>query len=154
MSPTLRIRQGLLDDLDTLTPLFDAYRRFYEQPGDLDRARAFLRERLALRESVIFLAERLDGDTPRAIGFTQLFPGFSSVAARRLWILNDLFVMPEARAAGVGRALLERAREHARVTGTCRLTLSTVRDNTRAQGLYERFGFMRDADLHYALAID
>lgn len=154
IEPRLHIRQGLLEDLDTLSTLFDAYRRFYRQAPDIERARAFLHERLALRESVIFLAElQADGHVD-AVGFMQLYPGFSSVAARRLWILNDLFVVPGVRNLGVGRALLERARRHARDTDACRVMLSTAADNVHAQGLYESFGFERDGDVHYALPVD
>lgn len=148
------IRQALLDDLDALTPLFDAYRCFYAQPSDPDRARAFLHERLALRESVIYLAEEHGDDGIEAVGLMQLYPGFSSVAARRLWILNDLFVVPSARDRGVGRALLATARDHARRTGACRVTLSTAADNNGAQRLYASFGFVRDTDFHYALPVD
>jgi ribosomal protein S18 acetylase RimI-like enzyme len=154
MDHPLHIRQGLLEDLDTLTPLFDAYRRFYGQEPAPERARAFLHERLVLRESVIFLAEVHAPDRAEPVGFMQLYPGFTSVAARRLWILNDLFVTPGARNRGVGRALLERAREHARATGACRVTLSTAADNMHAQGLYESFGFQRDTDIHYSLPLD
>ena len=79
-------------DVDAVAPLFDAYRQFYQQPSDPALARAFIAERLARSESVIFLAER-DG---QAVGFVQLYPLFSSTAARprRLWLLNDLFVSP------------------------------------------------------------
>lgn len=59
-------------------------------------------------DSVIFLA-----DMNGPVGFTQLFPSFSSPSMKRLWLLNDLFVMPEARRSGVAKALLERARQHA-----------------------------------------
>ncbi len=151
--PRLHIRQGVLEDLNTLASLFDAYRTFYEQPPDPVLARAFIHERLALRESVIFLAEYRAGDKVDAVGFMQLYPGFSSVAACRLWILNDLFVTPQARNRGVGRALLERARRHARDTGAGRVSLSTAADNAHAQGLYESFGFERDTDFHYALPV-
>ena len=68
------IRRATLDDLDAIAPLFDAYRRFYHQPGDVDRARDFLRERMLHSESVVLLAQR-DGT---AAGFTQLYPLFSS----------------------------------------------------------------------------
>ncbi len=50
------IRQATFDDLDKIAPLFDAYRQFYRQPADIDRARDFLRERFAHHESVIFVA--------------------------------------------------------------------------------------------------
>lgn len=146
----ISVRTATLDDLDRLVPLFDGYRRFYGQQGDLERARAFLHERMALRESVLFLASTADAD----LGFTQLFPGFSSVKTERLWILNDLYVVPEARGRGVGRMLLERARAHARATGAVRVTLSTAADNARAQGLYESFGYRRDGDFFYTLPVD
>jgi len=57
---------------------------------------------------VIYLAER----GSRAVGFVQLDPLCSSTASRprRLWLLNDLFVAPEARGGGIGRALLARGR--------------------------------------------
>lgn len=81
-SPTTAIAQAALDDLDALTPLFDGYRMFYGKPSDPAMARAFLHERMALRESVIFLARASEKGT--ALGFTQLYPCFSSVSARRL----------------------------------------------------------------------
>src|SRR5882757_6888198 len=98
----VEIRQATVADLNLLTPLFDAYRQFYRQPSDLERARRFLLERLEHNQSVILLA--FDDDA--AIGFTQLYPSFSSGAMASIFILNDLFVAPEARRRGAGSALL------------------------------------------------
>ncbi|MEF2277473.1 GNAT family N-acetyltransferase [Deinococcus sp. YIM 134068] len=126
--------------LDALLPLFDSYRRFYVQEDDREGARVFLSERLEREESVIFLA--LDGSTP--VGFTQLYPSFTSLGMRRIWILNDLFVAPESRKRGVGQALLERARQHGRETDAAWLTLTTALDNSTAQSLYEAQGWRRD----------
>lgn len=127
-------------DLDALAPLFDSYRQFYTQPGDADGARAFLGERLRAGDATIFLA-LIDG-VPA--GFTQLYPSFSSVRMRRLWILNDLFVAPSVRRGGVGAALLRHARAHAWDTGAARLTLQTACDNLTAQAAYEAEGWVRD----------
>jgi ribosomal protein S18 acetylase RimI-like enzyme len=132
------------DDLETVTPLFDAYRVFYGQPSDQDAARVFLRERFSLRESVIFLA--LEGQ--RALGFTQLYPTFSSVSMQRLWILNDLFIVPEARGQRVGEKLIERTLQHARDTDAKGVMLETAHSNTSGQKLYERMGFERE-DLEF-----
>ena len=129
-------------DLERVAPLFDAYRQFYGQPADLPLARAFLADRLRRGDSVIFLAVRVaDG---AAVGFTQLYPAFSSVAARPIWILNDLFVAPDARRAGVARRLIEAARQHGVATGARRLVLSTAHTNEPAQKLYESLGYVRD----------
>jgi ribosomal protein S18 acetylase RimI-like enzyme len=134
------VRPAGLSDLDALVPLFDGYRQFYEQQSDLRGARAFLQERLERAESVIFIATR--GTT--ALGFTQLYPSFSSVSMKRLWILNDLFVAPDGRRQGVGARLLQRAREFAAETETKGLELTTARDNLSAQALYESQGWARD----------
>lgn len=144
------IRRATTADLPALAPLFDAYRRFYGQPGDLARADAFLRERLQRDESVVLLAER-DG---AAAGFTQLYPMFSSVRTARLWILNDLFVAQHARRAGVARALLEAAAAFARETGARGIMLETSQDNLPARALYRAAGWNEDASQWYSLAFD
>src|SRR5271166_852532 len=97
----ITVRQATIFDLDILVPLFDAYRQFYRQPGDMGLARQFLRDRFEHNESIIFIAESKGS----AVGFTQLFPSFSSTAASRIFVLNDLFVSPEARRMGVGALL-------------------------------------------------
>jgi ribosomal protein S18 acetylase RimI-like enzyme len=138
MKPT--VRRAVTTDAATIAPLFDAYRRFYGKPSDLERSRAFIRERLEHNESVIFVAEDESG---RALGFVQLFPSFTSVQARRLWVLNDLYVSDTARGLGVGRALMNAAREHAVESGAKRLTLETMDDNERAWRLYESLGYVK-----------
>jgi GNAT superfamily N-acetyltransferase len=144
--PEVRSVRAELDDLDALIPLFDAYRRFYGQDSDLPGARAFLADRFKRGESVIFLAV-VDG---AIVGFTQLYPSFSSVSMKRLWVLNDLFVTPDARKSGAGRALLERAERWAAETGAKGLTLSTQVTNLGAQRLYEACGWTKDDEfLHY-----
>jgi ribosomal protein S18 acetylase RimI-like enzyme len=127
-------------DIRRIAPLFDAYRRFYGAQPDPEGALLFLLERWRLRESVLFAA--FDGETP--VGFVQLYPLFLSVEMRRFWLLNDLFVSPDARRGGVGRALMRRAEQHARETVAAGLTLSTAADNVTAQGLYESESYVRD----------
>jgi len=146
---TLDVRRIDISELDSVAPLFDAYRRFYGQAQDLERARAFLRERLANDESIVLLAQ-LNG---RPAGFTQLYPMFSSVRAARLFVLNDLYVDTNARRAGVGRALLDAAAAFARAEGACGLMLETGRDNDAARALYRAAGWNEDASQWYSLAM-
>jgi ribosomal protein S18 acetylase RimI-like enzyme len=136
--------------VDALVPLFEAYRAFYRQEANPDRARAFLRERVERAESVIFLAELLSGGGRRrdAAGFTQLYPLFSSTAAEKLWLLNDLYVAPVARRRGVARRLMLRAEQHARETNAAGLMLQTAVDNVSAQRLYESVGYERDTQFY------
>jgi ribosomal protein S18 acetylase RimI-like enzyme len=133
-------------DVARVAPLFDSYRQFYDVAPDPQTAAAFIRDRLQAKESVIFLAEAGAEGAREPAGFVQLFPSFSSVAACRIWVLNDLFVAPDARGQGVGRALLEAARQHAVQTGAKRLTLETMTENRAAWSLYEALGYVRNGD--------
>lgn len=137
-----------------MAPLFDAYRQFYEQAADLARARQFIQERLANEQSVVFLALMDGDDGPTGMGFVQLYPTFSSISLKPMWILNDLFVTPDARKQGVGRALMDRAKQLALETNALGLTLETAIDNTPAQRLYEQLGYEREEEFYtYYLAI-
>lgn len=140
--------QATLDHADLVSPLFDAYRQFYKQAPNLERVRGFIARRLINRESVIFLALNPENSND-AFGFTQLYPSFSSVAMKRLWILNDLYVSPEFRKRGVASALLEKSRTFAIETGAQGLALSTAVDNATAQQLYEQLGWKKDNEFYY-----
>jgi GNAT superfamily N-acetyltransferase len=145
-----QVRRATVADIEAIAPLFDAYRQFYHQASDLDGARAYLTERLERDESVVFFA-LVDG-VPA--GFTQLYPIFSSTTMQRAWLLNDLFVAPTARRAGVGRALLKRAHAFGQETQAKELMLQTAVDNFPAQRLYESLGWQRDNDYYvYTLAV-
>ncbi|MCL8000798.1 GNAT family N-acetyltransferase, partial [Brucella sp. 21LCYQ03] len=76
-----------------------------------------------------------------AMGFTQLYPKFSSMRVTKNWILNDLFVDPNYRKQGIGEKLIHEAMAFARQDGATRLYLSTAVDNLTAQRLYEQVGF-------------
>lgn len=149
MSASLVVRRAESNDLERVVPLFGAYRQFYRQSRDPEGERRFLAERLARAECVIFLAE--SGGT--VVGFTLLYPMFTSVTMGPTWVLNDLYVLPESRRRGVGARLLARAKEFGRETRAHYLTLETARDNP-AQRLYEAEGWKRDEQfLHYELPL-
>jgi ribosomal protein S18 acetylase RimI-like enzyme len=151
MTSAPTVRRARRDDLDALAPLFDAYRRFYEQPGDIALASAFLDERLERGDSVIFVAEA----EQQLLGFCQLYPSWCSVAAARIFVLYDLFVDDGVRRAGVGRQLMLAAQAFGREAGAARLDLSTARTNARAQALYESLGWRRDdVFLTYNLSLE
>ncbi len=144
---TTNIRRASAADLDALVPLFDAYRVFYAQPSDPVRARDFLAERFANMDSVVLLAER----GASVLGFTQLYPIFSSVRTARTWLLNDLFVTDGARRGGVARALLDAAAGFAREQGAAGVMLETTRDNAPARALYRAAGWNEDESQWYSV---
>lgn len=139
------VRRATTDDVPILAELFDLYRVFYNQPSDIDAARAFLLDRLTNDESAAFIAFA-DGEPA---GFVHLYPTFSSVSMMRAWILNDLFVLPEHRRRGIANALMQTAEDFARANprgvpaGTKDIELKTAADNTPAQALYEARGWQR-----------
>lgn len=147
---TITIRQSVLSDLDGLAPLFDSYRRFYGQPSDLSAATAFLSARFNHNESVLFIAH----EGAKAVGFTQLYPSFSSVSLARILVLNDLFVDEHARRKGVASQLINAAVEYAESGGAVRVSLSTAITNEAAQRLYQSAGWKRDEQFlvyHFAI---
>ena len=74
------IRQALVEDVEVIAPLFEQYLKFYRQPENTSRARAFLQERLSKQESVVFLAYV----GTEAVGMAQLYPVFSSLSMGEL----------------------------------------------------------------------
>lgn len=148
------IRAATPADAGPLAPLFDAYRVFYLAKSDPEGAARFLSDRLSRGESRIFFASlaRSEPHNPIILGFTQLYPSFSSVSMQRLWILNDLFVIPEQRKTGVGGSLMERARTFALEDGAKGLSLATQTGNLGAQALYAKQGYRKDTEfIHYHL---
>lgn len=134
-----------MDHIDDLVPLFDAYRVFYRQASDGENTKKFLLERMHLRDTVIFMAY-VD---KQAVGFTQLFPSFSSESLQRHWILNDLYVVPEMRGKRVGAELIQRAKSFVLQFGAKGLALATEHTNISGQKLYEREGFELDKVYRY-----
>jgi ribosomal protein S18 acetylase RimI-like enzyme len=137
----MQIKIATLDDVGKVASLFDAYRQFYEQQPDLQRAAVFIHRRITRNESIILFAEN---DQQQAIGFCQMYPSFCSVIAARIYVLYDLFTKPEARKSGIGAALLNAANQHAKDNGVARIDLTTAKNNFTAQSLYESLGWVRD----------
>jgi ribosomal protein S18 acetylase RimI-like enzyme len=134
--------------LNEAAELFDQYRQFYGQESNFHGAYNFLSELIKNKESVIYLA--VDSKTQKVIGFMQLYPSFSSISMQRLWILNDLYVVPETRKQGIGKALIKTAQAWVKQKSDKGLSLATAVDNYSAQKLYHSLGFNRDEEfLHF-----
>jgi GNAT superfamily N-acetyltransferase len=146
----MKVIHASSDNLHALIPLFDGYRVFYKQASNNRAVQNFFTERFHKKDSVIFIALDEKGN---GLGFTQLYPSFSSVFMQRVYILNDLFVSEKARGHGIGEALMEHAKQFAREMGGKGLTLETAIDNP-AQELYKRLGWVKDTEVnHYTWEI-
>lgn len=143
------IKKAGIEDVKIIAPLFDAYRVFYQQKTDIEAAASFLSERLSKNESTIFI----EFINETAVGFTQLYPVFSSVSLKPAWLLNDLYVAEKARKQGVANALLNKAKEFGIEKNAKWLLLETAFDNYNAQALYEQNGWIKQTDLFYQFAL-
>ncbi|WP_342573045.1 GNAT family N-acetyltransferase [Solibacillus sp. FSL K6-1781] len=146
----MEIYQATIEDLEGVSNLFNLYRVFYQQTSDLEGAKAYIKERLENEDSVIFVVK----NKKDYVGFTQLYPTFSSISMKRAWILNDLYVDAEARKQGIGEMLLQKVKDFATETGAKNISLSTAPDNYSAQRLYEKNGYIRDSQFYqYELSL-
>jgi ribosomal protein S18 acetylase RimI-like enzyme len=144
--PACRIEAASTVSLTELSRLYIAYRVFYGEAPEEERAEAFIRERLTQSSGRYFLAWN---NNSRAIGFMQLMPSTNTLAMRPIWFLEDLYVDVPARGQGIATALLSYAEEFARSTGAERLTLATAHDNLAAQHIYKKLGYVREEHFLY-----
>ena len=130
-----------LEHLDQLVSLFDAYRVWYRMDSDKETAHTFLGNRIKNDESEVYLAITNEG---KAVGFTQLYPLYSSTQMKRTWLLNDLFLAPEYRGKGISKQLINRAKDLARTTHAAGVALETEKNNDIGNQLYPSTGFKLD----------
>jgi ribosomal protein S18 acetylase RimI-like enzyme len=81
----------------------------------------------------------LGGERPDGIAVLRFRPSMYSDTLDAH--LEELYVAPERRGQGIGRALLKAAMTTARETGAARMDIGTSEDDTAALGLYESLGF-------------
>ena len=141
----IQIQRAQEAHLDDLAQLFDAYRVFYKKESDLAGAKLFLSDRMQQKESVIFVA-LLDKEV---VGFTQLYPLFSSTNMAALWLLNDLYVAKEHRGKHISKGLIKAAQEHCKITKANGISLETEKNNVPGNALYPKMGFALDQEHNY-----
>lgn len=136
----MRIIPASLKHLDHLLPMFIRYRELYGAMPQLEASKDFLLERLNNKEAIILLA--FENDT--ALGFCLVYPSFSSVSLRPIWIINDMYVAEEARRKHIANQLLQTVAKQARDNNVVRLRVSIHASNHIAQRLYESADFLED----------
>ncbi len=139
------IKKAKASDLSSVSILFDAYRVFYRKESDIEGAKNFIGERINNNESTIYLA--LENDVP--VGFTQLYPLFSSTRMKRIWLLNDLYIDESHRGKGISKLLLNEAKKLAKATNAAAVILETETTNDIGNNLYPSAGFTLDSNNHY-----
>ncbi|MEA2352916.1 MAG: hypothetical protein QOJ14_1330 [Thermoleophilaceae bacterium] len=140
------------EDLPELLPLMRGYCDFYEvDPAD-EELLALSRELIASpeRHGVQLIAR---GDNGRAVGFATVYWTWSTLSASQIGVMNDLFVVEEARGGGLADALIAECLNLCRERGAVELEWRTAKDNLRAQAVYERVGGIRSEWIDYSLPV-
>jgi GNAT superfamily N-acetyltransferase len=132
------IQNAKESDVEELSNLFNLYRIHYKKNPDIETAKNFLLERIQKKESVIFIATIKN----QIVGFTQLYPLFSSLSMKGSWLLNDLYILEEYRGNGISKQLIDAAKQLAKDTNAAWIMLETEKANTVGNKLYPSTGFV------------
>ena len=125
-------------DHDAWSDLFTAYGVFYEtefSSAVLDGVWTWLMD--PAHEVSALVAEVDGGDGPSLVGFAHLRRLSDTFTAGPAWSLDDLYVAPEHRGAGIARSLIAGCSATAHAAGGGTLRWITASDNTTAQRLYD-----------------
>ena len=147
----IEIRDARIDEVEELLPLMRAYCDFYEvsppDSGLLEMARTLVAEP---EQGSLFIARGREG----AVGFAAVGWKWASTRGARIGVMEDLFVVPEARGKGVADALIEVCAGRCRERGMPVLEWVTAPDNRRAQAVYERTGAEPSPWIEYELELE
>ena len=152
MPPESAVHVSLVtpDDLVDLLPLMRAYCTFYESDPSDDDLRAMSRAFLAEGAGGTQLIAR--DDSGRALGHATMLWSWDTTLAQPLAVMEDLFVISQARGSGVGAGLIQACRQQAADRGMQWLAWETAPDNETAQRLYDGLGAQRDTWYAYRLS--
>lgn len=135
---SISLRRATPADAETLLALVRALAEYERAPDDVVATGAdYVR---ALSASPPEMEALLAEDGGRALGFALFFPTWSTWRGRPGIHLEDLFVVPEARGRGVGRALLSRLAALAVARGCARLEWQVLDWNEPALAFYRSLG--------------
>jgi GNAT superfamily N-acetyltransferase len=134
-----------------LLPLIAAYQRFYGvEEIDEERNHAFFARFIAPSDDGMLLGAWHDDEL---VGYACLFWTFTSLVPAETVLMNDLFVVPQARGQGVGRVLIEASADIGRQRGAQRLEWVTQVSNETARRLYDSTGAEQSSWIEYELKL-
>ena len=137
---SVRVWKADPSEAETVAKLLVAFRDFFGRDWPSDNAFLAGVERLIETTDCEFLLAAIDDDSPPQAVCQLRFRFGIWHASVDCW-LEDLYVEPEARRAGLGKALVEAACEQARARGSRRIELDVSESNAEALSLYQELGF-------------
>lgn len=141
----LEIKLATLAHRNELARIFQQYCLFYGTKPTLKACENFIQQRLNKSDSIIFLGF----ERQIAIGFAQVYPSFSSVAMKPIWVLNDLFIEQESRQKGYATALLDTLEKFAKEKDIFSIKLATQKSNAKAKKLYQKLGYQLNTEFDF-----
>jgi ribosomal protein S18 acetylase RimI-like enzyme len=134
--PDLAVRRGEVGDCEAIGRLLHDFNSEYDDPTPGPAAMADrVRELLAEAEITVLVG----GAAPDGLAVLRFRPALWTKGLE--CYLAELYVVPERRGQGLGRALMEAAIELARREGADYMDLGTGEDDVAARALYESLGF-------------
>lgn len=134
-------------NLTEVLPLIRQYQEFYQVASiDDDRNRAFFGQFGVDNPAGCLFLYRMDGV---AVAFATVYFSYSSTAAAKVGVMNDLFTLPGYRGRGIAKALIEHCLDYALSRQAVRLQWTTALDNERAQRLYDSLATSKKPWLFY-----
>ncbi|KAG8666586.1 hypothetical protein FPOAC1_011396 [Fusarium poae] len=125
-------------DYDEWSRLFHAYIDFYNAKIEEDQyARTFDRIIEQKNGLQVLVVRKVCGEEKSLVGIAHFFPEQTPWSEKQILLLNDLFVDPSARGAGLGRKLTEAVADIGREMGCTRVQWVTKHDNATARKLYD-----------------
>jgi len=131
----LTVRRAEVGDAEVIGRLLHAFNTEYHDVTPGARALADRFRQLLIGDTAVLLG----GTSPCGLVVLRFRPSIWSEALE--CYLAELYVVPDRRGRGVGRALMEAAIELARDRGADHMDLGTSEDDVAARGLYESMGF-------------
>jgi GNAT superfamily N-acetyltransferase len=137
-TPALSVRRGTARDVPTIVALIRGLARYERLAAQMKTTpRAIRRDGFGRRRYFETLICRRGGEP---IGFALYFFTYSTFMGKPTLYLEDLFVLPAARGAGAGRALLAALARRAVRRGCGRMEWAVLDWNRPAIRFYERLG--------------
>lgn len=135
---SLRLREAVEGDVPLILRLIRALAEYERLSAECEATEAALRETLfgATRRAEVCLAEWAG----QPVGFALFFHNYSTFLAKPGLYLEDLFVVPEHRGKGIGKALLLRLARLAKERGCGRFEWSVLDWNAPSIGFYRSLG--------------
>lgn len=133
--------------VQAIVPIMEEYRAFCGFESQPATTQTFLHHLIEDNKSSLFLA--IEEQTQQVMGFVNLYPSYSTLALKPIFILNDLAVSSKFRGRGVAKTLMNGALDFAKESGAIRVEFKTEVTNSRAQALYQSLGFKIDSDNVY-----